>query len=99
VECWQPIVSAGQRDMDFMCKHGIKGIIGGGAATGGVFDEVVTRWCDTLARYGKETELGGNLTIGVVSYIADSQEQGIKESKKYFGEDMKMFAPSVSLRA
>ena len=93
VECWQPIVSAGQRAMDFMCKHGIKGIIGGGAVTGGASDEVVTRWRDTLARYGKETELGGDLTIGVVTYIADSQEQGIKESKKYFEEDMKMFAP------
>ena len=93
VECWQPIVSAGQRAMDFMCKHGIKGIIGGGAVTGGAFDEVVTCWRDTLARYGKETELGSDLTIGVVTYIADPQEQGIKESKKYFEEDMKMFAP------
>ena len=37
VECWQPIVSAGQRAMDFMAKHGIKGIIGGGAVTGGRF--------------------------------------------------------------
>ncbi|MCH7775337.1 MAG: LLM class flavin-dependent oxidoreductase [Gemmatimonadetes bacterium] len=32
VECYQPIVSASQRAMDFMVKHGIKGIIGGGAA-------------------------------------------------------------------
>ncbi len=93
VECWQPIVSAGQRAMDFMCKHGIKGIIGGGAVTGGASEEVVIRWRETLARHGKETELGGDLTIGVVTYIADSQAQGIKESKKYFEEDMKMFAP------
>ena len=35
VECWQPIVSASQRGMDFMAKHGIKGVIGGGAAPGG----------------------------------------------------------------
>ena len=26
VECWQPIVSAGARGLDFMVKHGIKGI-------------------------------------------------------------------------
>ena len=46
-----------------------------------------------MARHGNETELGGDLTIGVVSYIADSEAQGIKECKKYFEEDMKMFAP------
>ena len=51
VECWQPIVSAGQRAMDFMCKHGIKGIIGGGAVTGGASEEVVIRWRDALARH------------------------------------------------
>jgi alkanesulfonate monooxygenase SsuD/methylene tetrahydromethanopterin reductase-like flavin-dependent oxidoreductase (luciferase family) len=33
VECWQPVVSAGARGLDFMIKHGIKGAIGGGAAT------------------------------------------------------------------
>ena len=33
VECWQPVVSAGARGLDFMMKHRIKGLIGGGAAT------------------------------------------------------------------
>ena len=33
VECWQPIVSANPRGLDFMIKHGIKGAVGGGAAT------------------------------------------------------------------
>jgi len=32
VECWQPVVSASPRALDFMAKHGINGIIGGGAA-------------------------------------------------------------------
>jgi len=93
VECWQPIVSAGQRAMDFMAKHGIKGVIGGGAVTGGASDEVVARWRDTLIAHGREAELGTDLTIGVVTYICDSEKQGIKECKKYFEEDMKMFAP------
>ena len=35
VETWQPIVSASERGLNFMAKHGIKGIIGGGAAVGG----------------------------------------------------------------
>src|SRR5439155_1351691 len=38
VECWQPVVSASQRALDFMAKHGIKGLIGGGAAAGGASD-------------------------------------------------------------
>ena len=33
VECWQPVVSASARGLDFMMKHRIKGLIGGGAAT------------------------------------------------------------------
>src|SRR5438067_2244522 len=32
VECFQPIVSASPRGLDFMARHGIKGVIGGGAA-------------------------------------------------------------------
>ena len=36
VECWQPIVSASRRGLDFMARHGIKGVIAGGATPGGV---------------------------------------------------------------
>src|SRR3546814_10022663 len=32
VECWQPVVSANPRGLDFMIRHGIKGAVGGGAA-------------------------------------------------------------------
>ena len=93
VECWQPIVSASQRALDFMAKHGIKGIIGGGAATGGAAQDVVTAWRDTLARHGRDTELGGDLIIGVATYIADTEAQAIKEARKSFEENLKMFAP------
>jgi hypothetical protein len=33
VECGQPIVSASTRGIEFMVRHGIGGLIGGGAAT------------------------------------------------------------------
>ena len=49
VECWQPIVSATQRGLDFMVKHGIKGIIGGGAAAGGAAEGMVQAWQDALS--------------------------------------------------
>ena len=93
VECWQPIVSAGQRALDFMVKYGIKGVVGGGAAQGGASDEVVRRWRDTLAGAGQETELGGNLMISYSIYLADTEEKAIREVKPYFEEYLKMFGP------
>ena len=93
VETWQPIVSAGQRAMDFMAKHGIKGIIGGGAASGGAQDQVINQWRDTLAKHGRDTELGTDLCIGYTTHIADTEEKAIKEARLFFEENMKMFAP------
>jgi alkanesulfonate monooxygenase SsuD/methylene tetrahydromethanopterin reductase-like flavin-dependent oxidoreductase (luciferase family) len=93
VECWQPVVSASQRALDFMAKYGIKGIIGGGAAAGGASDRTVRAFREARARAGRETELGGDLCIGFSFHIADSVEQGIKEATPFFEENMKMFAP------
>ncbi|MCH8801203.1 MAG: LLM class flavin-dependent oxidoreductase [Chloroflexi bacterium] len=93
VETYQPLVSASQRAMDFMAKHGIKGIVGGGAATGGASDQVVKQWQETLANHGRETELGGDLIVGVSTYIDDTEAKAIKGVKRYFEENMKMFAP------
>ena len=54
VECWQPIVSSSQRGIDFMIKHGIKGISGGGAAPGGASRRVVELWRDSLVKSGRK---------------------------------------------
>ncbi|HZA25678.1 MAG TPA: LLM class flavin-dependent oxidoreductase, partial [Dehalococcoidia bacterium] len=83
VECWQPIVSASQRAMDFMAKYGIKGMIGGGAAAGGANDEVVKRWQETLARHGKETKLGGDLIISYSVHLADTEQKAIDEARQW----------------
>ena len=93
VETWQPIGSASQRAMDFMVKHGIKGIIGGGAAAGGAQDKVITQWRDTLAKAGRDTELGTDLCIGYNFQIAETEEKAISEARIFFEENMKMFAP------
>ena len=93
VECWQPVVSASPRALDFMAKHNIKGIIGGGAAQGGANEKVVQGFREARARAGRETQLGGDLCIGFSFYIADSVEQGIKEATPFFEENIKMFAP------
>ena len=93
VETWQPLVSGSQRTMDFMVKHGIKGMIGGGAVLGGVNHDKVVSWRETLARSGKQTELGGNLVIGYTTFLADTEEKAIAEAQPYFEEYMKMSGP------
>ncbi|MCH8185205.1 MAG: LLM class flavin-dependent oxidoreductase [Chloroflexi bacterium] len=93
VECWQPVVSATPRGLDFMAKHGIKGVIGGGAAAGGASEKVLAAWRETLARHGRETELGGDLALGLSFHIADTQQKAIDEARPFFEENMKMFAP------
>lgn len=99
VECWQPIQSATQRGLDFMAKHGIKGIIGGGVAEGGAMQGVVEAWREAIARTGREVELGGDLSIGFHFYPADDQRRGIQEAAKYFEENLKMFGPLRLVRA
>jgi alkanesulfonate monooxygenase SsuD/methylene tetrahydromethanopterin reductase-like flavin-dependent oxidoreductase (luciferase family) len=93
VECWQPIVSASERGLSFMAKHGIKGVIGGGAAPGGASENVIKEWQKIQSQYGIETDLGGNLCIGFSFHIADSEKQAIEEARPFFEENMKMFAP------
>ena len=93
VECWQPIQSASQRGLDFMAKHGIKGIIGGGVAEGGAMHEVVVGWRDALARTGREAELGEDLAIGFQFHISDNREKAISEASKIYEENIKMFGP------
>ncbi|MCY3694694.1 MAG: LLM class flavin-dependent oxidoreductase [Chloroflexota bacterium] len=93
VECYQPLVSASPRGIDFMIKHGIKGMLGGGAAPGGAADRVVAAWRDALARSGRETELGQDLIIGFSVHLADTEAKAIAEAERFAEEDMKMFAP------
>ena len=99
VECWQPIQSATPRGLDFMAKHGIKGVIGGGVAEGGAMHRVVEAYQQANARAGRQLELGENLSFGFQFYISDSVEQGIKEAGKYYEENLKMFGPLRLVRA
>jgi alkanesulfonate monooxygenase SsuD/methylene tetrahydromethanopterin reductase-like flavin-dependent oxidoreductase (luciferase family) len=93
VEWWQPIVSGNPAGLDVMVRHGIKGVINGGAAPGGASDRTIVAWRDALARQGRETRLGTDLIIGFNVYLAPSLEQGIAEATPIFEEHMKMFAP------
>ncbi|MGB9644557.1 MAG: LLM class flavin-dependent oxidoreductase [Stellaceae bacterium] len=99
VECWQPIQGGTARAMDFMAKHGISGLIGGGSAEGGAMHRVVLGWQEAHARRGQHLELGERLCFGFHFYLAKNREQGIRDAAKYYEENMKMFGELRLVRA
>ena len=92
-ECWQPIVSGTDRGIDFMLDHGIKGFVGGGAASGGASESVARRWQEKLADRGKDTELGGELIFGFSFFLADTVDEAKAAGVPILEEYQKMFAP------
>src|SRR6266568_7218854 len=99
VECWQPIQGGTARALDFMAKHGIQGLIGGGSAEGGAMHKVVLAWQEAHARIGQHLEMGERLCFGFHFYLANSREQGIREAAKYYEENLKMFGELRLVRA
>lgn len=91
VECWQPVVSASPRGLDFMIRHGIRGAVGGGAAT--METGPITGYRDAAARAGQDLKLGEGLMIGIVIHLADSKERALREIVPLYEEHAKMFAP------
>jgi len=99
VECWQPIQGGSARALEFMAKHGIQGMVGGGSAEGGAMHKVVLAWQEAHAKLGKHIELGERLCFGFHFYMADSKADGIKRAGKYYEENMKMFGELRLVRA
>src|ERR1700724_2801507 len=99
VECWQPIQGGSPRALEFMAKHGIQGMVGGGSAEGGAMHRVVLAWQEAHARIGQQLEMGERLCFGFHFYLAKNREQGIREAAKYYEENMKMFGELRLVRA
>jgi alkanesulfonate monooxygenase SsuD/methylene tetrahydromethanopterin reductase-like flavin-dependent oxidoreductase (luciferase family) len=91
VECWQPVVSASPRGLDFMVKHGIKGAVGGGAAT--MQTGPIQAYRDAAARAGQNLKLGENLTLGIHYLVARTREEAMRRITPLYEEHVKMFAP------
>ena len=91
VECWQPIVSASPRALDFMVRHGIKGIIGGGAAT--MAEGPIHGYREAAARAGRSLKPGENLCLGIFMHLAETRDKAIREITPYYEEHVKMFGP------
>jgi alkanesulfonate monooxygenase SsuD/methylene tetrahydromethanopterin reductase-like flavin-dependent oxidoreductase (luciferase family) len=99
VECWQPIQSGSDRAFDFMAKHGICGLIGGGSAEGGAVERHMIGFQAAYARRGVKLELGERLALGFQFHIAKSREDGMREAAKHYEENMKMFGELRLVRA
>jgi alkanesulfonate monooxygenase SsuD/methylene tetrahydromethanopterin reductase-like flavin-dependent oxidoreductase (luciferase family) len=99
VECWQPIQGGTGRAMEFMAKHGIQGMVGGGSAEGGAMHKVVLGWQEAHAKLGKHIELGERLCFGFHFYMGKSKQDGIERARKYYEENMKMFGELRLVRA
>ncbi len=93
VEIWQPITSTKRRGFDFMARHGIKGVIAGGAAPGGRAEQAAALYRDALARAGRETELGEDLAVGIQMHLGDSREAALREATPWAEEHLKGLAP------
>ena len=89
VECWQPIFSVSPRGIDFMMKHGIKGVVPGG----GRVDEIARKWQAAHAERGRDTELGEDLALVLQVMLGDTEEDAIAEAEVWFEEQLKVLSP------
>jgi len=96
VEIWQPIVSGSARGLDFMARHGIKGVISATA------EDFVQRWFhdyqEAASRHGRRLQLGQDLILGFRISIDETQERAIERARPYFEEHAKFMAPLGMLR-
>ena len=91
VEVWQPMVSGNPRGIDFMVRHGIRGVISPTSMQH--LDQRLHLYRDAAARHGQELQLGERMALSFRLHLAETQEQAIREARPYFEEQVKFFAP------
>ena len=89
VEMWQPIVSG--RTIDFIAKHGIKGVVGLTGET--LVTQVFAQYREACARYGRNLIPGEDLALELGFYLAGSQKDAMDRLRPYHDERYKWFAP------
>ena len=96
VEVWQPIVSGSARSLDFMARHGIKGVISATA------ESVVERWLRdyqaAARRHGRALQLGEDVILGFRMCLDETEGRAIERARPYFEEHAKFMAPLGMLR-
>ncbi len=96
VEIWQPIVSGSARGLDFMARHGIKGVIS--ATAEGVVERWMADYQAAARRHGRTLALGEDLILGFRLCIDDTVERAIARARPYFEDHAKVMAPLGMLR-
>ncbi len=74
-----------------MVRHGIEGVIGGGAAT--MAEGPIHAYREAAARAGRNLPLGEDLCLGIFFHLAETREKAIREITPFYEEHVKMFAP------
>jgi alkanesulfonate monooxygenase SsuD/methylene tetrahydromethanopterin reductase-like flavin-dependent oxidoreductase (luciferase family) len=96
MDVWQPLVSGSERGLDFMARHGIKGVVSGTA------EELTERWFhqyrEAARRHGRELQLGEDLMLGFRMFVDDTVETAMRRARPYFEEHSKVMAPLGMLR-
>ena len=88
-----------EQAFDFMAKHGIGGIIGGGSAKDEAVERHMIGYPRPVRGRGIELELASELELGFQFHIAKSREDGMREAAKHYEENMKMFGELRLVRA
>jgi alkanesulfonate monooxygenase SsuD/methylene tetrahydromethanopterin reductase-like flavin-dependent oxidoreductase (luciferase family) len=96
VEVWQPVVSGSARGLDFMARHGIKGMILGTAAE--YVDNWMRQYQEANARHGRHLRPGENLALGLWCYMDETHEKAKRALQPIFEEHVKFAAPLGMLR-
>jgi len=89
VEIWQPIASG--KTLDYIATRGIKGMITLNGER--LVDQIFHAYRDAAARAGRTLQLGEDLCWGVGLYLADSEEEAIRQVEPAHDERYKWFAP------
>ncbi len=96
VEVWQPIVSGSARGLDFMARHGIKGVVSATA------EQFVEQWFhdyqDAARRRGRTLALGEDLIFGFRMSLDETEARAIERARPYFEEHAKFMGPLGMLR-
>jgi alkanesulfonate monooxygenase SsuD/methylene tetrahydromethanopterin reductase-like flavin-dependent oxidoreductase (luciferase family) len=96
VDVWQPIVSGSARSLDFMARHGIKGVVSATA------EQFVDRWFrdyqTAAAQHGRTLALGEDLLLGFRMCLDDTVERALERARPSFEEHAKFMAPLGMLR-
>ena len=89
-------MSGSARSLDFMARHGIKGVISATA------EQFVERWLRdyqaAAGRHGRNLQLGEDVILGFRMCLDDSEARAMDRARPYFEEHAKFMAPLGMLR-